>query len=84
TALLGLRPSDLDYAPDGQPGQSIDLRVVVSEYVGAQSVLICDCGGARVTVELKSETPIALGETLRFSIRPEGLHLFDPTTEAAI
>lgn len=81
---LGLRPSDLEYDPDARAGHAIDLAVVVSEYVGAQSVLICDCGAAKVTVEIKSETPIALGETLRFSVRPEGLHLFDQTTELAI
>jgi len=81
---LGIRPSDLDSAPDAPSGQGVELGVVVSEYVGAQSVLICDCGGARVTVEVKSETPIAMGETLRFAVRPEGMHLFDPTTEAAL
>jgi len=81
---LGIRPSDLDFAPDADVRQSIDLNVVVSEYVGAQSVLICSCGAARVTVEIKSETPIALGETLRFAVRPEGLHLFDPKTEVAL
>ena len=83
-ATLGLRPSDLEYAPEAAADQSLDLNVVISEYVGAQSVLICSCGGASITVELKSETPIALGETLRFAVRPEGLHLFDPKTEVAI
>ncbi len=84
TVVLGVRPSDLEYAPDAAAEESFDLNVVVSEYVGAQSVLICDCGKAQVTVELKSETPIALGETLRFAVRPEGLHLFDPKTEVAL
>ncbi len=83
-ATLGIRPSDLEYAPEAAPDRALDLRVIVSEYIGAQSVLICDCGGTRVTVEIKSETPIALGETLRFAARPEGLHLFDPETERAI
>ncbi len=83
-ATLGIRPSDLDFAPDATADRALDLRVVVSEYVGAQSVLICDCGGARVTVEIKSETPVALGETLRFGVRPEGLHLFDAETERAL
>jgi len=81
---LGIRPSDLSYAPDAAPGVALDLEVIVSEYVGAQSVLLCACGQANVTVELKSETPIALGETLRFAVRPEGIHLFDRTTEAAL
>ncbi|MEM7721261.1 MAG: sn-glycerol-3-phosphate ABC transporter ATP-binding protein UgpC [Pseudomonadota bacterium] len=82
--MLGVRPSDLEFDANAPADQSLDLNVVVSEYVGAQSVLICDCGGAKVTVELKSETPIALGETLRFTVRPEGLHLFDKTTETAL
>ncbi|MEL6915473.1 MAG: sn-glycerol-3-phosphate ABC transporter ATP-binding protein UgpC [Pseudomonadota bacterium] len=81
---LGIRPSDLEFNDAAPDGQSIDLSVVVAEYVGAQSVLICDCGGARVTVEVKSETPIALGKTLRFAVRSEGLHLFDATSERAL
>ncbi|MEM1342892.1 MAG: TOBE domain-containing protein, partial [Pseudomonadota bacterium] len=86
-ATLGVRPSDLDFDADATSDAALDLRVVVSEYVGAQSVLICETEGtdpAKVTVEIKSETPIALGETLRFRTRPEGLHLFDPTTEMAL
>ena len=82
--ILGIRPSDLDFDPEADATQSVELKVVVSEYIGAQSVLMCGCGNAKVTVELKSETPIALGETLRFAVRPDGMHLFDPTTEAAL
>jgi multiple sugar transport system ATP-binding protein len=83
-ATLGVRPSDLEFNATAPDDQSIDLRVVISEYIGAQSVLICACGEAKITVELKSETPIALGETLRFAVRPEGLHLFDPKTDVAL
>ena len=83
-ATLGVRPSDLEYNSEAVASQSFDLNVVISEYIGAQSVLICDCGPDKVTVELKSETPIALGETLRFGFRPEGLHLFDTASEMAI
>lgn len=82
--FLGIRPSDLDFNPDGAEGEYIDLKVAVSEYIGAQSVLICDCAGGSVTVEVKSETPIALGETLRFTVRADGIHLFDCETEGAV
>ena len=81
---LGVRPSDLNYEPHGSDASSVDLKVRVSEYVGAQSVLLCGCGDDVVTVELKSETPIALGETLRFAVRPEGIHLFDRESEVAL
>jgi multiple sugar transport system ATP-binding protein len=84
SATLGMRPSDLEYDANASTDTSFDLNVVISEYVGAQSVLICSCGDAKITVEIKSETPIALGETLRFAVRPEGLHLFDPKTEVAL
>ena len=81
---LGIRPSDLNFDKDARNDEAIDLRVIVSEYVGAQSVLLCACGNSNVTVELKSETPIALGETLRFAIRSEGIHLFDQESTAAL
>ncbi|MEO0484497.1 MAG: ABC transporter ATP-binding protein [Pseudomonadota bacterium] len=81
---LGVRPSDLNYAPDAPDGTALDLNVTVSEYIGAQSVLLCACGGAQVTVELKSETPIALGETLRFAVRAGAIHVFDQQSEQAL
>ena len=81
---MGIRPADLTYAPKAADDQSFDLQVVVSEYIGAQSVLICDCAGQKVEVELKSDTPIALGEKLRFEVNPDAIHLFDRETEAAL
>ncbi|MDE2913967.1 MAG: ABC transporter ATP-binding protein [Paracoccaceae bacterium] len=83
-AVLGIRPSDLSYQPEEMPGRTIDLKVLVSEYVGTRSVLICECGQARFTVEVKSETPIALGETVRFAVNNEFVHLFDQSTALAI
>ena len=82
--VMGIRPSDLNFEPQAPRERSMDLRVTVSEYVGAQSVLICACGESAVTVEVKSETPVALGETLRFAARLEGVHLFDKVTEKAL
>ncbi|MEM7290763.1 MAG: TOBE domain-containing protein, partial [Pseudomonadota bacterium] len=80
----GIRPSDLNFDEKASREKSLDLKVRVSEYIGAQSVLLCSCGDADVTVELKSETPIALQEALRFAVRPEGIHIFDRDTELAL
>ncbi len=82
--LMGIRPCDLNYAPDATADHSIDINVVISEYIGAQSVLIGDCGGQEVMVELKSDTPIALGERLRFSINQQDLHFFNLNDDEAI
>ena len=82
--ILGLRPSDLRHNPGAEPEEALQLKVLVSEYVGAQSVLLCDCGPNKVTVEMNSETPMALGETLTFAVNPDRVHLFDRSSEAAI
>lgn len=82
--VLGVRPSDLNHDPQARPDQALTLNVEVSEYVGAQSVLLCRCGSERVTVEVNSETPMALGETLTFAVNPDRVHLFDRDTEVAL
>ena len=81
---LGIRPSDLTFEADADPARALSLDIEVSEYVGAQSVLLCKCGSARVMVEVNSETPVALGQTLTFAINPSGVHLFDRKTEVAL
>ncbi len=81
---LGIRPSDLKYDPDAEAGSALKLNVEVSEYVGAQSVLLCRCGPERATVELSSETPMALGATLTFAVNPDRVHLFNRGTEVAL
>jgi multiple sugar transport system ATP-binding protein len=81
---LGIRPSDLRFNDSIADSQSLTLKVMVSEYVGAQSVLLCKCGDASVMVELNSETPVALGQTLKFAVNPSGMHLFDRDRETTI
>ncbi len=81
---LGIRPSDLNFTDAPDAARSLTLNVLVSEYVGAQSVLLCTCGTAQVMVEVTSETPIALGQTLTFAVNPGGIHLFDRASEAAV
>lgn len=80
---LGVRPSDLSYNPDIAADQALQLNVQVSEYVGAQSVLLCTCGEAKVMVEVTSDTPVGLGQTVTFAVNPNGIHLFDRQSEVA-
>ena len=82
--IMGLRPSDLSFNANAAPDSSLTLDVKVSEYIGAQSVLMCSCGDANVTVEVNSETPMALGETLVFEANPARVHLFDKESEIAL
>ncbi|MFA3917404.1 ABC transporter ATP-binding protein [Ruegeria hyattellae] len=82
--ILGVRPSDLVFDADASEQEALTLDVMVSEYVGAQSVLLCRCGPAKVMVEVNSESPVALGQTLTFAVNPNGMHLFDRHSEVAI
>lgn len=82
--LMGIRPCDLIFSPDADASNAFDINVVISEYIGAQSVLIGDCGGQEIMVELKSDTPIALGEKLRFSVNLDDLHFFNLENDQAI
>ncbi|WP_179379378.1 ABC transporter ATP-binding protein [Jannaschia marina] len=75
TVTLGLRPSSVTL--DTVPGAEIELRVVVSEYLGAQSVLVTRCGDEEVLVEANSATPIAPGTTRAFGVLTDELMIFD-------
>ncbi|MCP3662632.1 MAG: sn-glycerol-3-phosphate ABC transporter ATP-binding protein UgpC [Gammaproteobacteria bacterium] len=81
---VGIRPSDLIFDPQAAPDNSLTVQIDLAEYIGAQSVLIGHCGHQKVMVELKSDTPITLGEKLTFSLALEDLHLFNPSSEQAI
>lgn len=82
--VLGIRPSDLRFDPEAPTDQALALDVLVSEYIGAQSLLLCKRGAENVTVELNSDQPVALGQTLTFAVNPNGVHLFDRATEVAL
>ncbi len=81
---LGVRPSDLRHDADAPAESALSLDVMVSEYVGSQSVLLCECGGAKVMVEVNSESRVGLGQTLKFAVGGRGVHLFDRKSEVAI
>jgi multiple sugar transport system ATP-binding protein len=80
---IGVRPSAIRLAGTDK-ADAVQLDVLVSEYVGAQSVLVCDCAGARVLVEVGSEDPIPAEGRLSANVDPAAIHLFDPQTEAAL
>ena len=81
--VVGIRPAAFEPATPGTAG-ALDIVVAVSEYVGAQSVLLAKVGGRDVTIETPSVRPIRVGERLLFVVDPQQVHLFDPKTEAAL
>lgn len=81
---LGIRPSDIERDAQADSCVSVLLEVLVSEYIGAQTVLVTACADQQVLVEHKSDDVSVLGETHRFIFQPDKVHLFDAETERAI
>ena len=76
---LGVHPSS--FSTDVKTGAPIELRLVVSEYLGAQSTLVTKCGEAEILVEHESSSPMKTGGVLKFGVRTEELMVFDKETE---
>ena len=75
---VGIRP--LSFRDADTRGARIDLYVVVSEYLGAQSVLVTRGAGTEILVEMDSASPIPSGGTMAFSVDPNEMMLFDRTS----
>ncbi|MGB3405906.1 MAG: ABC transporter ATP-binding protein [Jannaschia sp.] len=77
---VGIRPSHIVLSG----GAPIDLRVIVSEYLGAQSVLVTRCGKVDVLAEIASSDRIATGETRTFGVLTDDIMLFDRVSGARL
>jgi multiple sugar transport system ATP-binding protein len=78
---VGIRPSG--FTPADGP-DALQLPVILAEYLGTQSIVMSEMGGARVTIELMGSEPIATGGTRMFRIEDKDVHLFDIETEQAL
>lgn len=78
TVTVGLRPSS--FTTDLTQGAPIELKVVVSEYLGAQSVLVTRCGGAEILVETQSTSPVRSGTEQTFGVLTDEIMIFDKTS----
>ena len=80
--LVGLRPEHLELAEDG----ALPLTVELLERLGADTIVHGKLGGPTdngsivVTARAPGTINPPLGETLRFAVRPEHVHLFDAET----
>jgi sn-glycerol 3-phosphate transport system ATP-binding protein len=76
--LVGLRPEHLELADDGP----LSLTVELLERLGADTIVHGRLGGDGILMTARAAGTInpPLGETLRFVVRPEHIHLFDAET----
>jgi multiple sugar transport system ATP-binding protein len=81
---VGIRPSSFVFSDDTADKIKIDLPVILSEYIGSQSVIVSDIGGQQILIEVGSDTPLQANEILSFAIDPKSIYLFDPQSQAAL
>lgn len=83
--VVGIRPSALQHISESdQTAYTLNLPVVLSEYIGSQSVIVSQLGGQQILIEVDSDTPLITDEILTFKVDPESIHLFDRETEETL
>jgi multiple sugar transport system ATP-binding protein len=74
----GIRPGDLELAAQAPgSGGSVSGRVVVVEPTGAETELLIDIGGQRLTVVMHGRTNVKPDDTVRLHIDAHKAHVFD-------
>ena len=87
TVTLGIRPEDLHDEEDylSQHGQSvISAEIRVYEMLGAETLLYFDIGDASWTARVNPKTKARTGDTVRFALDENKIHIFDKETEQTI
>ena len=86
SVIVGIRPSHIVYDPKPKAGSTIELNMILSEYIGSTSVLLGRTPKTEksVHVEVKPETPVTMGQKMTFAVQKDSIHLFDKDTEETI
>jgi multiple sugar transport system ATP-binding protein len=78
----GIRPGDLGVAPGG--ARAVPAEVIVVEPTGAETELLVRVGTAQIVVVVHGRTAVQPGEAIALTVAPGAVHLFDPTSGAAL
>jgi multiple sugar transport system ATP-binding protein len=81
---VGIRPSAIRRTDASNKNSTLELPVILSEYIGSQSVIVSQLGGEQILIEVGSDTPLVTNEILNFEVEPESIYLFDRKTEEAL
>jgi multiple sugar transport system ATP-binding protein len=77
----GIRPGDLGL---GGGAGGVPAEVIVVEPTGAETELLVRVGEAQLVVVLHGRTNAQPGETIALAVDTSAVHLFDPTSGAAL
>ncbi len=87
TVVLGIRPENVHDEADfiaKSPNTVIESTIRVYEMLGAEVYLYFDYEGASMTARVNPKTTARTGDTVKFALDAEKIHVFDKETELAI
>ncbi len=71
--LLGIRPENIEISKIS----GVESVILATEYLGADSLIVCRSGEQTITLAVKGKTNLKVGDLLRLNSTPEHMHLFD-------
>ena len=87
TVVLGIRPEDVHDEPEfleKSPNTVIEATICVYEMLGAEVYLYFDYEGANMTARVDPRTTARTGDTVKFALDADKIHVFDKETEETI
>ncbi len=87
TVVMGIRPEDVHDAPEyiaSSPDTVMESTIRVYELLGAEVFLYFDVEGHNITARVDPRTTARTGDTVKFALDAEKIHVFDKDTELTI
>jgi len=87
TVVMGIRPEDLydsDEMLEKYSSSVIEAKINVYELLGAEVYLYFDLEGANMTARVSPTTAARTGDSVKFALDVEKIHVFDKETELTI
>lgn len=84
SALLGIRPEDLEYVDGKSNRPTIEAEVTVTEPLGDTLLLYCRAGGEEFKMQSDPRRAVGSGDRITLTYDPKRLHVFDPESGDAV
>jgi multiple sugar transport system ATP-binding protein len=85
--ILGVRPENVQdtlTVTGADPAHTVEVRVEVSEPMGAETYLYLDTGATSFIARVRPTDRFEVGQKVKVTFDLDHAHLFDPATEAAL
>jgi len=85
--IFGIRPEDVQDTAGltaSNPAHTVDVKVEVSEPMGAETYLYLSTGVTSFIARVRPTDRFEVGQMVKVTIKIEAAHLFDPTSELVL